>query len=151
MAELKTRKNDRSVDGFIAALDDERKRRESHALVDLMRDVTGCEPAMWGENIVGFGHYLFKYASGREIAWMLTGFSPRKRAFSIYVMTGFDGQDEIMGALGKHKTGKSCLYVNKLEDIDLDALRKLLEASVAHLVEKYGPAQPAEASGPRPD
>ncbi len=147
MAELKTRKNDRSVDGFIASLDDERKRRASHTLVALMRDITGSEPSMWGENIVGFGKYRFKYASGREIDWMLTGFSPRKRALSIYVMTGFDGQDEIMGALGKHKTGKSCLYVNKLDDIDMDALRRLLEASVSRLVEKYGPAQPAGASG----
>ena len=151
MAELKTRKNDRSVDGFIACLDDEWKRRESHTLIALMRDITGSEPAMWGENIVGFGNYRFKYASGREIDWMLTGFSLRKRAFSIYVMTGFDGHDEIMGVLGKHKTGKSCLYVNKLEDIDLEALRKLLEASVTHLVEKYGPAQVADASGKVPD
>ncbi len=142
MAELKTRKNARSVADFIASLDDERKQRESHALIALMRDVTGCEPAMWGESIVGFGQYRFKYASGREIDWMLTGFSPRKRAFSLYVMTGFDGQDDILSVLGRYKTGKSCLYVNKLDDIDLNALRKLLNASVSRLVEKYGPEQP---------
>ena len=139
MAELKTRKNDRSVSDFIASLDDERKRRESRALIDLMRDVTGCEPAMWGESIVGFGQRRFKYASGREIDWMLTGFSPRKRALSVYVMTGFDGQDDVLAALGRFKTGKSCLYVNHLDDIDLNALRKLLEDSVSRLVEKYGP------------
>ena len=137
MAESKTTKSDRSVEAFIESLDDDRKREESHRLVTLMQEVTGHEPAMWGESIIGFGTYHYRYASGREGDWMLTGFSPRKRALSIYVMCGFSGHEAMMARLGRHKTGKSCLYVNKLDDIDLEVLEELLRASITSLSERY--------------
>lgn len=126
MSDLKTKKNDASVRDFIEALDDEGKKSGSLVLVDLMQTVTGEEPAMWGDNIIGFGSYHYKYESGREGDWMLTGFSPRKRAFSIYIMSGFPRHRALMDRLGKYRTGKSCLYVNKLDDIDLDVLGELV-------------------------
>lgn len=90
---------------------------------------------MWGDSIVGFGHYHYKYASGREGDWMLTGFAPRKRNLTLYIMSGFEEYDDLMQKLGKHSTGKSCLYINKLEDIDLDVLRELVGRSVQHMRE----------------
>lgn len=137
MSDPKTMKNDASVEAFIDALDDERKKNESRVLVALMREVTGEEPAMWGDSIIGFGTYHYRYASGREGDWMLTGFSPRKRAFSIYVMSGFPQHEELMDRLGTYRTGKACLYVKKLDDIDLDVLRDLVRASAAYITEEY--------------
>lgn len=139
MANPKTTKNDKSVDAFVDTIDDEQKRRESRVLLELMHEVTGEPPVMWGDSIIGFGSYHYTYASGREGDWMLTGFSPRKRAFSIYIMSGFDPHDDLMADLGTFKTGKSCLYVKRLEDIDLDVLRALIVASTRYLTERYGP------------
>ena len=90
---------------------------------------------MWGTSIVGFGSYRYKYASGREGEWFLTGFSPRKRNLTLYIMAGFENYDSLLADLGKHKTGKSCLYINKLEDVDIPTLRKLIRQSVTHLAE----------------
>ena len=135
MAELKTQKTDASVEDYLNAVEDERKRKDAFAILDLMREVTGEEPAMWGPSIVGFGSYRYKYASGREAEWFLTGFAPRKRNLTLYVMSGFDDYDALLADLGKHKTGKSCLYVNKLDDIDLDVLRELIKQSVTHMAE----------------
>jgi hypothetical protein len=135
MAELKTQKTDASVDEYLNAVEDERKRKDSFAILDLMREVTGEEPAMWGPSIIGFGSYHYKYASGREADWFLTGFAPRKQNLTLYIMSGFDDYDALLADLGKHKTGKSCLYVNKLDDIDLDILRELVKQSVAHMAE----------------
>ena len=90
---------------------------------------------MWGDSIVGFGHYRYKYASGREEEWMLVGFAPRKRNLTLYIMSGFDEYDDLLGKLGKHSTGKSCLHINKLEDIDMDVLRELVDKSVQHMKE----------------
>ena len=135
MAELKTQKNDASVEDFLNGVSDERKRNDSFAILDLMRDVTGDEPAMWGTSIVGFGSYRYKYASGREGEWMVTGFSPRKQNLTLYIMSGFDNYDSLLSDLGKYKTGKSCLYINKLDDVDLATLRDLIEQSVAHMAE----------------
>ena len=98
-----------------------------------MRRVTGDEPAMWGPSIVGFGSYHYKYASGREGDWMKVGFSPRKQQLTLYIMSGFSRFDELMGRLGKHSTGKSCLYIKRLEDVDLGVLEELVRESVAHL------------------
>jgi hypothetical protein len=100
-----------------------------------MRDITGDEPAMWGTSIIGFGSYRYKYASGREGEWFLTGFSPRKQNLTLYIMSGFDNYDSLLSELGKYKTGKSCLYINKLDDVDMQTLRDLIEQSVAHMAE----------------
>ena len=102
-----------------------------------MQRVTGEPPTMWGDSIVGFGSYHYVYDSGREGDWFLTGFSPRKRNLSLYIMAGFSDYDELMERLGKHKTGKSCLYVNRLSDIDLDVLEALVRQSVAHMRKAY--------------
>ena len=135
MAKLKTQKNDASVEDFLNGVSDQKKREDSFAILELMRDVTGEEPAMWGTSIVGFGSYRYKYASGREGEWFLTGFSPRKRNLTLYIMAGFENYDSLLADLGKHKTGKSCLYINKLEDVDIPTLRKLIRQSVTHLAE----------------
>lgn len=133
MSDLKTRPTDEAVDAFLDGIEDERKRADSRAIADLMADVTGEDPVMWGDSIVGFGSYHYKYESGREGDWFLTGFAPRKRALTLYIMAGFDAYDALLEKLGKYKTGKSCLYVNKLEDVDLDALRELIRRSVEHM------------------
>ena len=135
MAELKTQKNDASVEDFLNGVSDKRKRADGFALLDLMRDITGDEPAMWGTSIVGFGSYRYKYASGREGEWFVTGFSPRKQNLTLYIMSGFDNYDSLLSGLGKYKTGKSCLYINKLDDVDQATLRVLIEQSVAHMAE----------------
>ena len=131
MAEPKTSKNKASVAKFLNAIEDPQKRKDAKAVDKLMREVTGEKPAMWGESIVGYGTYRMRYANGKEADWMLTGFSPRKQNLSLYIMSGFKGQSSLLKKIGKHKTGKACLYVNKLEDIDMDVLRELVEASVA--------------------
>lgn len=135
MAELKTQPNDQDVEAFLNGIDDEKKRRASFTVMEIMAKATGDAPRMWGDSIVGFGTYRYKYASGREGEWFLTGFSPRKRNLTLYIMSGFDEYDALLGNLGKHKTGKSCLYINKIKDVDLDVLRDLVERSVQHMIE----------------
>ena len=133
MAELKTKLNDASVTDFLNSVDNVEKRKDCFVLVDMMREITGAEPKMWGTAIVGFGTYHYRYASGREGDWMQVGFSPRKQSLTLYIMSGFSRYDELMKKLGKHKTGKSCLYVNRLSDVDPVVLRKLIKESVAHV------------------
>jgi hypothetical protein len=133
MAELKTKRNDASVEAFLNGIADERKRQEAFTILHLMQEVTGETPTMWGDTIVGFGSYHYKYASGREADWMLTGFSPRKQNLTVYIMAGFDQYDHLLARLGKHSTGSSCLYIKKLQDIDLAVLRELVSQSVAHM------------------
>ena len=135
MAKLKTQKTDASVEDFLNSVDDERKRKDSFAILELMREVTGEEPAMWGASIVGFGSYRYKYASGQEGEWPTVGFAPRKRNLTLYIMSGFDDYDSLLAKLGKYKTGKACLYINKLDDVDLPTLRELIKQSVAHVAE----------------
>lgn len=135
MAELKTQRNDASVEDFLDSVTDENKHEDCFAILDLMRDVTGEEPAMWGTSIVGFGTYRYKYASGREGEWPVTGFSPRKRNLTLYIMDGIENYRTLLSELGKHSTGKSCLYINKLQDVDIPTLRKLVKQSVAHVAE----------------
>lgn len=137
MAENKTQPTDADVDAFIDAVENDRRREDSRALLDLMRDVTGEEPVMWGPSIVGFGQYHYRYESGREGDWFLAGFSPRKSNLVVYVMSGFPRHAELMEKLGKHRTGSSCLYVNKLDDVDLDVLRELVRRSVEHVTASY--------------
>ena len=136
MAEAKTKRTTASVSGFLAAIADPARRRDCAALVRMMSRVTGVKPAMWGPSIVGFGRYHYKYASGREGDYLLTGFSPRKQNLTLYIMAGmagFEHFDDLRARLGKHKVGVSCLYINKLADVDMDVLRELVRRSVEHM------------------
>jgi len=135
MAELKTQKNDGDVIAFLNSVAHEKRRTDSFKVLELMKEVTGETPKMWGNSIIGFGQYHYKYASGREGDWFLTGFSPRKQSLTLYIMAGFDDYDELMSRLGKYKTGKSCLYINKLEDVDQDVLRTLVKKSAEHMAQ----------------
>ena len=137
MAELKTQKTDASVEDFLNAVENERRRADSFCILEIMREITGEEPAMWGPSIVGFGSYTYKYASGREGEWPVVGFSPRKRNLTLYIMDGFDTYDALLAKLGKYKTGKACLYINKLDDVDADVLRELIAQSVTHVKTIY--------------
>ena len=133
MAQLKTQPNDKSVTDFLDNVENDTKREDSFTILELMKKATGVEPIMWGDSIIGFGTYHYKYASGREAEWFLTGFSPRVQNLTLYIMDGFDEYDKLLGNLGKHSTGKSCLYVKRLENIDLEVLKELVEKSVAHM------------------
>jgi hypothetical protein len=133
MAELKTRQNDRSVTEFLNGIADKKKREDCLTILKLLKQATRAEPRMWGSSIVGFGSYHYKYESGREGDWFVTGFSPRKQNLTLYIMSGFDHYPELMKKLGKYKTGKSCLYINRIEEIDLSVLKELIERSVERL------------------
>jgi len=133
MAELKTKPNDQSVEAFLNSIDDEKKREDSFKILTLMKEITKDEPKMWGDSIIGFGSYHYEYASGREGDWFLTGFSPRKQNLTLYLMSGFEEYDNLLKNLGKYKTGKACLYIKKIEDVDLQTLTELVKQSVAHM------------------
>ena len=139
MAEPKTRPNRKSVDRFLKSVDNDQRREDSLQVLDLMKRVTGEEPQMWGDSLVGFGTYHYKYDSGREGDWPVAAFSPRKQNLTLYIMAGFTHYDEILSRLGKHKHGKSCLYVNKLADVDMEVLEELVRESVAFVRDK-GPS-----------
>lgn len=128
MAANKTVKTGAGVDEFIAGVENGRRREDGIALLEMMREITGLEPEMWGPSIVGFGDLHYKYESGREGDIFLMGFSPRKRSLSLYV-GGFDGYDALLARLGKHRKGASCLYINKLADVDMDVLREIARRS----------------------
>ena len=136
MAAAKTVPTDASVEDYLNSVPDEAKRQDSFALLELMEEVTGEKAVMWGDSIVGFGNYHYVYASGREGDWPVTGFAPRKQALTLYIMAGFDQYDELLARLGKHSTGKSCLYIKRLSDVDVDVLRELVAASAAHMGEE---------------
>ena len=136
MAELKTKETAESVSAFLEKIADKGRREDCLAVADIMRKVTKEEPKMWGSSIVGFGRYHYKYESGREGEWMITGFSPRKGDLTLYIMGGFDLFPDIMKRLGKYKTGKSCLYIKKLADIDVGVLRELVTSSVNKMAAK---------------
>ncbi|MDA0684602.1 MAG: DUF1801 domain-containing protein [Bacteroidetes bacterium] len=138
MATPKTVPHDASVVDFLNAVENPERKADAMKALDIMMEVTGEKPKMWGPSIVGFGSYHYVYASGREGDWPLTGFSPRKQALTLYIMAGFGHYDELMSRLGKHKTGKSCLYVKRLSDIDESVLRELIAASVDHMKSTYG-------------
>lgn len=137
----KTRITDVAVADFLASVEPKSKAADAVVLDDLFREVTGFQPRMWGPSIVGYGQYHYRYKSGREGDFLATGFSPRKAAHSIYIMPGYANFGPLLKRLGKHKTGKSCLYVNKLADIDLDVLAELVRAGLADL-ETYWPVEP---------
>ena len=137
MATQKTTPNDQSVAAFLNGVEDEKKRQDSLAIIELLQEVTGLEPAMWGTSIIGFGSYHYKYASGREGDSFLTGFAPRKQNLVVYIMPGFSAYQQQLESLGKFTTGKSCLYINKLADIDKAVLKSLVKASVRDMKKKY--------------
>ena len=130
MAELKTQPNEQSVDQFLSAVESDEKRQDALTVLEIMKNITGEVPKMWGNSIIGFGNFHYKYDSGREGDWFVTGFSPRKQNLTIYLMSGFGGKDRLLDQLGKHKIGKGCLYIKKLEDVQLDTLKELIRNSV---------------------
>jgi hypothetical protein len=132
MAEAKTKKNDASVERFLAGVKDEQRRADCQTVLKIMQEASGQPPAMWGPSIVGFGSYHYKYDSGREGDAPLIGFSPRKQALTLYVLADFDAKDPLLEKLGKCTTGKCCLYIKRLEDIHLPTLKKLIKASLKH-------------------
>ena len=132
MAENKTRKTGVSVDEFLTSVENKRRREDGVAILEMMKEITGLEPEMWGPSIIGFGDYHYRYESGREGDMFLTGFSPRKQSLSLYIMDGFDGRDDLLSRLGKHRRGASCLYINKLADVDMEVLRELIQRSFEH-------------------
>jgi Domain of unknown function (DU1801) len=130
MADLKTVPTKVSVDIFLKGITDEKKREDCYQILDMMKKATKSEPKMWGTSIVGFGNYHYVYESGREGDWFIAGFSPRKQNLTLYSMGGFLQFEDLMKQLGKHSTGKGCLYINKLEDVDTKVLKKLIKESV---------------------
>jgi hypothetical protein len=129
MAELKTKVTDASVDKFIRSFSEDRQK-DCYAILEMMKKATKQEPKMWGTSIIGFGNYHYKYASGREGDFFITGFSPRKQNLTLYINSGFAEYGSLLGKLGKHTTGKACLYIKKLDDVDTKALKELVTKSV---------------------
>lgn len=122
---------------FVASVEHPTRRADAETLLDMMERVTGCPARMWGPSIIGFGRYHYRYESGREGDSMITGFSPRKANLVVYIMPGYDDIGEQLARLGKHKIGKSCLYINKLADIDLDVLEEIVTDAVARMRAAY--------------
>lgn len=139
MAELKTKPTEQPVLAFLNRIENDTRKQDCLTVMELMKDVIGEEPRMWGDSIVGFGSYHYRGKSGREGDWMLVGFSPRKQNLTLYIMAGFEQYDALMSKLGKFKTGKSCLYVNKLADVDLQILRELVKQSADHVLKTHKP------------
>ncbi len=137
MAENKTRATKASVTEFIKAIDDPVRRAEVRKVAAMMRKATGKRAKMWGSSIVGYGTYRYKYASGREGEFMMAGYSPRKQALTVYIMAGFSKYGSLMARLGKYKTGKSCLYIKRLSDIDEQILQRLINESLAYMRKTY--------------
>lgn len=135
-SENKTKATNQSVEAFLNSVEHEQKRLDSFEILEMMKEITGHQPKMWGDSIIGFGDYHYKYASGREGDWFLVGFSPRKQNLTLYVMAGINQYPELLEKLGKHKTSKACLYINKLTDVDKTVLRKLIKQS-AEFTDKH--------------
>ena len=133
MAELKTKINNASVEKFLNSIKEEQKRKDAFAILEIMKQVTGEEPKMWGSSIIGFGQYHYKYASGQEGDWPITGFSPRKLNMTFYFCGGLHLLRDTIKGLGKFKTGKGCLYFKKLEDIDIRVLKQMMKQNNKNL------------------
>ena len=136
-AKLKTTVNDADVSAFLQSVENKKRQADSLIVLELMKEITGEEPKMWGKTIVGFSSYQYKYKSGREGEYFKVGFSPRKQSLTIYIMPGFDRYEELMQKLGKYTTGRSCLYIKKLEDVDMVVLKELVQGAYAYMQEKY--------------
>ena len=142
MSENKTKATAQSVDAFIASVDHPVRRGDAETLNTVFQQITGWAPRMWGPAMIGYGSYHYTYSSGREGDFLATGFSPRKSNLSIYIMPGYADFSQILGRLGKHRIGKSCLYINKLADIDIAVLSELIRAGLTDLGNKW-PVQPS--------
>ncbi len=136
-ANLKTKKNKRSVSVFLNSIQDSERKKDAKRTLALMIEVTGEKPAMWGTSIVGFGDYHYKYESGREGDFFITGFSPRKQNLTIYVMPGYRDYGSLMKKLGPHKLGRSCLYIRHLDDIHIPTLKKLVARGYKDMKTKF--------------
>lgn len=137
MAEPKTRATGASVGDFIRAIKDKDARNDCQTIAGIMQKATGAKPKMWGAGIVGFGTYRYRYADGRDAEWMITAFSPRKGNITLYIDSEFAGGKELLNALGKHKSGKSCIHIKRLSDVNLATLSKLVTAAVTHTRKKH--------------
>ena len=139
LAVLKTKENNASVDAFLKTVADETKRKDSEEILNMMKKITGEKPKMWGASIIGFGNYIYESPkTGRSGEWFMTGFSPRKQNLTLYFMTGLSIFSELMKKLGKYKiSGGSCLYINKLADVDMKVLKELITASWKYMKEEY--------------
>lgn len=133
----KTTQNKADVQEFLASVDHDTRRSDAFALLEMMSEITGHPARMWGSSIIGFDSYHYRYDSGREGDFMCVGFSPRKTSMTVYIMPGFSGYDDKLARLGKHKTGKSCLYINKLADVEESVLRELIADSYQWMKQKY--------------
>ncbi len=137
MAEQKTKPNDQSVSVFLDKIPDETRRIECYAILNMMKRVTNAEPKIWGTGLVGFGNYHYKYESGHEGDCFVTGFAPRKGALTLYITAGVERFPKLLAKLGKHKAGKGCLYIKKLDDVNLSVLEDLVKQSVEQTRAKY--------------
>ncbi len=137
MAELKTRPTHASVTAFVNSIDDSGIKADAKKIAVMMRNATGKRAKMWGTSIVGYGTYLYSNSAGKNYEWPITGFSPRKQALTVYIMPGFSQFGALMKNLGKYKTGKSCLYIKRLADVDEDVLQKLIDGSVKRMRKSY--------------
>ena len=137
MAKIKTTETTKSVTGFVNAVSDETKRKDSFRIIEIMQSLTGFEPKMWGPGIVGFGSYHYKYDSGHEGDMLIVGFSPRSTAIVFYIPATPAKKEAFLKKLGKHKTGKGCIYIKKLEDIDIETLKKMVTNGVRHIKATY--------------
>ncbi len=137
MSENKTQATEASVIKFLTAVTPDQKRQDAFALLEMMERLSGYTAKMWGPSIIGFGQYHYKYASGREGDFMRIGFSPRKANISLYIIAGFEQHKDLLDQLGKHKTGKSCLYINHLRDIKPKVLEQLIVKELEYMAEKY--------------
>ncbi|MCF7797847.1 MAG: DUF1801 domain-containing protein [Candidatus Marinimicrobia bacterium] len=135
MSDLKTKPTENDVHTFLNTVSDEQRRTDAFTILELLESIVGEPAKMWGASIIGVGDYHYKYASGREGDWFLAGFSPRKQALTLYLMSGINRFEELLSQLGKYKTGKGCLYIKRLSDVDMTVLEKLIRRSVKHLKE----------------
>ncbi len=136
MSELKTKPTKISVKGFLDAIPDAQVRKDCWTIVKMMQDSTKAKPEMWGPSIVGFGRRKLIYPNGRELDWMVTGFSPRKGKLVLYVMDGSETQQELLTKLGKHSSGKGCLYIKRLDGVDVAVLKQVVQAAVKRVESK---------------
>jgi len=138
MVELKTKRTAASVTAFLRRVADDTRRKDCLTVLRIMKQATKAQPKMWGTSIVGFGSYHYKYASGRQADWFLTGFAPRKQNLTLYIMAGAGRHKPLLAKLGKYKTGRSCLYIKRLADVNVTILRQLVSASVRRMKQARG-------------
>jgi hypothetical protein len=130
MADIKTKQNDASVTAFLDSVENQTRRQDSYVVMEIMRKITGLEPKMWGDAIIGLGSQHYQYASGRQGDMPLVAFSPRKQSLTLYITMGFTEMDNLLARLGKHKTSKVCLYINRLADVDQAVLEEIITLSL---------------------